>query len=87
MEYESAHDFVQALSILDNLYAEVEEGASKYLIHSKCTKFESLLLSITDVTDGCWDRELFYDDVVNLVRFADQSSVVITFFEEKGLHR
>lgn len=55
--------FRVALKLVDDLYAEVN-GHGRYLVQSKRTHHDSWILSCTDLFVQYWEKELFYEDVL-----------------------
>ncbi len=53
--------FVRDLLQLDNIYSEIN-AEERYLVNSSCTKHESWIITITDLQDSCWEKEIFFEE-------------------------
>jgi hypothetical protein len=62
-----AEQFAGCLRVLDGIYAEVS-GDDRYLVHSKTTSHDSWLITVTDLSEGVWEKEVFYEEMQHQVR-------------------
>ncbi len=66
MSTSAAQQFVRALLNLDNIYAEIN-AEERFLVNSSCTKHESWIITITNLHDSCWEKEIFLEEFLKQV--------------------
>jgi hypothetical protein len=66
MSQAAAEQFARSLRVLDGIYAEVS-GDERYLVHSKTTQHDSWIISVTDLSEGLWEKEVFFEEMQHQV--------------------
>ena len=59
---QAAEQFARSLRVLDGIYAEVS-GDERYLVHSKTTQHDSWIITVTDLSEGLWEKEVFFEEM------------------------
>ncbi|ELR20258.1 uncharacterized protein ACA1_117310 [Acanthamoeba castellanii str. Neff] len=62
MSQAAAEQFARSLRVLDGIYAEVS-GDERYLVHSSTTQHDSWIISVTDLSEGLWEKEVFFEEM------------------------